>query len=384
MGLANGKLSYWEEKEKRDQERVAEAEKRLKEDTGREEEEKKWWQALKAKPTLEERQKEIYEELGIEPKEYYEARAAARADVSGMMTEYNKIESQRDAAIAQQEARPGADIAFQSREVQNIRNKYNIELQRMSSGINTKLSIMSMEEGDFNSARSFAKEAVANYTFDLKLEFDKFSLFKEENAGLIDELEQDYKNALDEAENTRYNTWKETETEKTNVMNLMLENRTAGITIEDTLEEAVKKVSEMPEAPELLSVAEAKSLGVPYGTTKQEAIGIVPGVPTGKDAARMVEINKLLQTARLESYTTPQGLPASRPRTLTASDYQSMIQLWIGMDGTKADFLASYPPESLLSADEVSKISPAVYSPTTDVLERLLSGTPGLGWDFSY
>jgi len=265
------------------------AKKRKEEEEARYKAEKKTlWDKLLGKQTVEEKQKAEYEELGYEPAEYIKERKADIADLEGMWTSYNKKESERDAAIARQEGRPGADIAFQNREVQNITNKYNIEINRIAAKINTKSAIMAQKQGLMNEAKAFVKEAVDAYTYDLQLAYTQFDKFEEDNRDLLEEIGQEYKDALAETKEINYKIYEEAKTEKTNVMNLMLDTPAAGITIDDTLEEAIGKASEYKKtAPDvttqIIGSAETgyQTVTIDKKTGKVVSTEPITGIPTG-------------------------------------------------------------------------------------------------------
>ena len=65
--------------------------------------------------------------------------------------------------------------------------------------------------------------------------------------------------------------------ERKTILEIALDNPTAGITLEDDIDTALSKVAVLPVKSEVLSVSEAKTLGVPFGTTKEQALGITPG-----------------------------------------------------------------------------------------------------------
>jgi len=280
ISKANGRTNYWK---KRAEEAEKEAEAKLKEyekELARiEEESKEWWKDLKSQKTIEEKRKALWEELGIKPKKHFEDIEADISEIEGIMENYNKKEAQRDAAIAQIQDRPGMPGAILSGEVKQIKNEYNTELNRMAAEINTQIAVMEMKQGNFSQARSFVNQAVDDYTYDLELKYTQFEMFKEENAGLIDDLDADYRNALEEAEQATYNNWQNTKEEKRFVLDLKLKTPGSGITIDDTPEEALEKAEQWELAQEeLLSVSEAEAMGVPYGTSKEEAaqMGITP------------------------------------------------------------------------------------------------------------
>jgi len=242
----NGRNNYWkkkaEEAEKEKEAKLKEYEQKLAE---YEEESKSWLNKLTKQQTLTEKQQSLWEELGIKPADYFSEMQADIAEMDAMMDNYNKKEAQRDAALARTEDRlTGMPGAILSGEQKAINKQYNLELNQIAAKIKSQSAVMEMKQGNFQEARSFIKGAVQDYTYDLQLKYTQFEMFKEENKEVLTDLRQDYRDALDEAETTAYNEWVQTQEEKEAVLNLQLDYAGAGITIDDTLEEATKKAEE--------------------------------------------------------------------------------------------------------------------------------------------
>ncbi len=305
---ANGYLARLKAENEAEQKRLDDERKAA--ETAAEKEEKTRWDKFKETfgITREEKRGTEFEELGVDPAKYIAERTADIAEMEALMTDYDSKVAERDAAIASIQGRTGTTIAFAGAETQNITNKYNVELNRMAAHINTKSAIMAQKQGLMNEAQAFAAQAVDDYTYDKKLAYDQIVAFEEENRLEIEELDQEYKDALQEGKDVSLAIYEEAKTEKTNVMNLMLSNPTAGITIDDTLEEATEKVVALPEEADILSVAEAKALGVPYGTTRSQAFGITPGDDiSGDEALDFTDQEKRkLQQAGID-WATPEG-----------------------------------------------------------------------------
>jgi len=243
---ARGRNNYWkkraEEAEKEKEAKLKEYEQKLAE---YEEESKSWLNKLTKQQTLTEKQQSLWEELGIKPADYFSEMQADIAEIDAMMDDYNKKEAQRDAALLRAEDRlTGMPGAILSGEQKAINKQYNLELNQIAAKIKSQSAIMEMKRGNFQEARSFVKEAVQNYTYDLELKYTQFEMFKEENKEVLADLRQDYRDALDEAETAAYNEWVQAQEEKEAVLNLQLQYAGAGITIDDTLEEATKKAEE--------------------------------------------------------------------------------------------------------------------------------------------
>ena len=111
----------------------------------------------------------------------------------------------------------------------------------------------------------------------------------------------------------------------------------------------LKKVSDITSGKDLLSVSEAKDLGVPYGTTKAEAAAmkIIP-----KDT--MTDV--LTHSGALTYTKTDYSADASALEQSRGSDgwvdptvYQKLYDAWVANGGKIADFVKTYPPEQYVN-----------------------------------
>jgi len=231
--------------------------------------------------TKEEKREEKGEEIDFNEREYFTRAKADLAALDAMEESYVKLESQKDAAIAQAQGHVGAGLSLQNRQIQNITNKYNVELNKISSDMKIKAASMARRQGLANEARAFIKDAVDDYVYDKKLAYDNIVAFQEQHADEMEDLEQEYKDILKESEETALAIWEKKEEDALWNGEKIEEYPDIGIELSDTREEVFEKIRIAGGAPDLLSVAEAKSLGVPYGTTRQQAMGITPGTGAG-------------------------------------------------------------------------------------------------------
>jgi len=142
---------------------------------------------------------------------------------------------------------------------------------------------------------------------------------------------------------------------------------------------------------EYLSVAEAKALGLPYGTKKAEAMekGIVPA-KTAKSWIEFSDTEKRKLTVAGIDWTTSEGFsqalqylyPLGEKNTnadrinevskfmtsqmgtdgfISAGDYVESQRKWIGMGGTITDFKAAFPPESVMGGWELPKLPSSIW-----------------------
>lgn len=129
------------------------------------------------------------------------------------------------------------------------------------------------------------------------------------------------------------------------------------------------------DAKTVLSPAEAKTLGVPYGTTTAEAqkMGIVPATGKTGKAASTASITKEM-IANMQSRLTDEtpvdpttGKPdpsstysVSKGGYVDPYAYQSAYQQWAQAGGTTKAFLTAFPPSDYVSTSFVSQ-APSSY-----------------------
>ena len=100
---------------------------------------------------------------------------------------------------------------------------------------------------------------------------------------------------------------------------------------------------------ELLSVNEAQTLGLPYGTTKADAAsrGIIPKKETA---------NLLIRSGNLEYTREDYSEDASTLEQSRGTDgyvnsdlYKKLYDVWVANDGKIADFIKTYPPDQYVN-----------------------------------
>ena len=147
------------------------------------------------KPTTSDVSKQTYEDLGIKPADYFTERKADIAGVQSLMNSYDAKVVAKETEIARIESQPLIEGIVNTQKIA-AEKKYNIELNQMSAGINTKLAVMAMKQGKFNEAQDFVNQAVEDYTFDLNLEYEQLINFQEQNDDLLADLGAKYRDTL--------------------------------------------------------------------------------------------------------------------------------------------------------------------------------------------
>jgi len=203
-----------------------------------------WWSDIEDMPTVEEKRESEYTEIGIDPAEYFKEQRSMTAEIGSLMEAYDSKVVKMEEALVKIEDRPGLGMDLQQRSINERKKEFNIELSQLSSQIKTKMAIMELKSNNFEQARSFVQEAINDYTYDLRLEYEQFEAFVSENKDVIDDLKTEYKEALTQAQSFAFAKWQEEENKAEQIGDLILKYPSAGITFDDSLEEATRKASE--------------------------------------------------------------------------------------------------------------------------------------------
>lgn len=315
--------------------------------------------------------KEQYQEWGIE--ESFGLLKNVNSQALSIRKELDALTKQEMAEIEHIQNRPGASIAFSRNEQNRVRETYAKKKTILSGELASYAAEAQMLQGNITLARTFAMDIVNAAVYDAEENWNRTEQFFEMNFEYINELESEYKDVLNEVREKAEADYEIAKEERQEIVDWGTDKDTAaafyGVDLSSiSYEDAVEKVrdflslrSATSNEPELLSVAESKSMGLPYGTTKLEAqqMGIVPTTPVaditeGKDAERMEVIDKMIRDQRGEVFPKPFG-PQEKLKELTVENYQDLLKTWISMDGSKSDFFTVYPPESLLPKHEAQQ-----------------------------
>lgn len=80
------------------------------------------------------------------------------------------------------------------------------------------------------------------------------------------------------------------------------------------------------------------------------------------DSDRISKMDAFFSEKQIEEYPPEKEMSGFNIVPLTAQDYQQGLKLWISIKGSRSDFLSVYPPEDLLTYDEISKLPSSVLS----------------------
>lgn len=193
--------------------------------------------------------KEAQEETGVIPKEYFAAQQASLAEMGTLQEDYNAEVSKRDTEINRiRDNKAGMLSGAIDSEVARTERDYAVRLNEKSANIKAKAAVFEARQGNFQEAQNYVNQAVNDATADLKFNMDMFKTFYDLNQDQIDRLDTKYSSALKsgmEAAEKAYTLERE---DKMQVGKLLLDNPQAGISISDSLDEALTKVGITPRA----------------------------------------------------------------------------------------------------------------------------------------
>lgn len=254
---------------------------------------------------------------------------------------------------------------FISGQQARVAESYDRRISTLSAFIGAKSAYAEAIAGNINQARALIGDIVNAYTYDTQLELNRISMFLDLNRDEISMLDTEYQNALNESQRYWENKLAEERSEREAVLNLSLSYLEAGISLDDDLEtalektkqwtgiqpdadvrslmaqyptagiqendtftQAINKVAKMPGDPEYLSVSEAKALGVPYGTTRRQAMNMGL-IPSSEDSLPGLSNSQLTRLAE-------RGVPMNVAMTIheyTLEGY-SFDEIYEGMKGS--------------------------------------------------
>jgi len=193
--------------------------------------------------------------------------------ISTLQDKINAIDLSEAKSIENLRSQPISEITAQGREAA-IKRQAAIERSGYAADLSAKTALVEMYRGNISLAQSLISDSVNAATYDIQQQRADLDKLYDYYGDFINSLDKDTQNQLSILRDELKTTEEDQKTEKTNVLNLMLNYPSAGINVNDSLQDATLKAQK---ASKVLSVSEAKALGVPFGTTEKEAYGLVPG-----------------------------------------------------------------------------------------------------------
>jgi hypothetical protein len=181
-----------------------------------------------------------YETNGINPADYFADQKRKIAEIDSLNKDYNAVVKRRDQQIAQTQGAL-ASMDFINNQTAQINRNAAPVLSEMSANINSHAAVLEALQGNFAQATSLANQAVQDATSQYQFKVDAFKTFYQMNQDAIDRMDNRYKEAFNaEWESAKMKLETETQDKKA-IADLMTTNPQAGISLNDTYEQALQK-----------------------------------------------------------------------------------------------------------------------------------------------
>jgi len=206
------------------------------------------WQAMidfvtkKPKIETEAKLKEAWEEFKVP--EWLSKVQQQSVKVAKLQGEMDKLDIERLnelTRLEQQMIGTGATMRFLRGEKGELNRQYDIKKAYMAAELGAEAALLQAYSGNLDLARSMANDVVQAYKFDAQQKREDFDILFNVYGSWIDSLDQEKKTILEKARQDAIREEQKIETEKTQIMDWMITYPDAGITIDDTLEEAAEK-----------------------------------------------------------------------------------------------------------------------------------------------
>jgi hypothetical protein len=185
-------------------------------------------------------------ETGINPANYFAEEKARIEKINVLTQEYNSVKAQKEAQIAATQDKLGS-MNFINNQTAQIERNAAPKLNQISANINSEAAVLQALQGRFNEAQQYVNQAVQDAVADTKFKFDSFSMFYEMNQDSIERLDSIYKDSFTTAMNIAERQYDQQLKDKTAIGELMISNPQAGISINDTLDQAYAKIGQKPQ-----------------------------------------------------------------------------------------------------------------------------------------
>lgn len=240
------------------------------------------------------------------------------------------LEAERQAEIQNVNAQ-STSVAFANSEKNRIQREYNTKIAKATAKLSSEAALASLYQGDLTRAETHINNAVNAYLHDYDAEIDRFDNLKSTYSDWIDDLDRDERDAFNLAYDELKTERAKTEEEKKTIGGLMLEYNQygAGITLDDTMEEALRKsgigTKEILRRKEAAEKAKGEAVGFTQAEQDSIIFGISSAIEKGEDP--MDFINKLPTAQRLPALTlwTTQQLVQRQAKEIERSRVQDML-----------------------------------------------------------
>ncbi len=208
-----------------------------------EKERKSFLEKLTAKPekTREEKLEELRKEYGI-PEKIEEIEKQAMK-VAKLQEEIERLDLQRRQEIEAQYQRRVAMPVIESA-VREINREYSFKRAKLAVELGAQAAVLEALQGNLETARNLIRESISAYMYDIEEERRRYEAFFDYYSDVYESLEREEREIIDQAYQTLLQREQEIKAEKEQVGELMIQYPNAGITVDDSLDEARRKVAE--------------------------------------------------------------------------------------------------------------------------------------------
>lgn len=176
---------------------------------------------------------------------------ALREDVAQQSLKLAEIKGERDRLDIMEQneidalTKAGITRGAIERETTTIQRKYASKKAKLSADLNAEASMLAAMQGNYTMAKEAADQAVLDYVFDYQQKVDTFNNVFNTYSDLISDLNQEEKEILKTAATEAQKELDKVTQEKKDVMALRLQYAGAGISINDSLEQATAKAEKI-------------------------------------------------------------------------------------------------------------------------------------------
>ena len=176
---------------------------------------------------------------------------ALREDVAQQSLKLAEIKGERDRLDIMEQneidalTKAGVTRGAIERETTTIQRKYASKKAKLSADLNAEASMLAAMQGNYTMAKEAADQAVQDYVFDYQQKVDTFNNVFNTYSDLISDLNQEEKEILKTAATEAQKELDKVTQEKKDVMALRLQYAGAGISINDSLEQAIAKAEKI-------------------------------------------------------------------------------------------------------------------------------------------
>lgn len=285
------------------------------------EEEKKesqsWLEKILAKPekTQEEKLAELRQQYNIP--QMIDLIQQQTLKVTQLQNQIDQLNAREREEIEKQYERT-VPLPMIENQVREIQRQYDSQRAKISAQLGAEAALLQAYQGNLQLARDLIEESIKAYMYDYEEQQNRFKAFYTYHSDLYKSLNREDREIIDQALALLTKEKAEKEQEKREVGELMLKYPQAGITLNDSKDEAIKKASIYLKSQ-----------------PPQEKI---------TDETRINEVMKFIQER------------VGKDGYISAETYAQALQKWIGMGGNIRDFRAVFPPEALMGEWEIPKL----------------------------